>query len=83
MTTITLETVAAELRAIREFMAAIGDRHLDRHEFAERLSVSVDTLDRRVKARTVPQPLNGKWPLSSIVEWELSTASQRSAKRSD
>lgn len=82
MTTITLEQVADELRVIREFMATIGDRHMDRHEFAERLGVSVDTLDRRVKAGSVPKPLHGKWPLSEIVEWERSTASTRSAKRS-
>jgi predicted DNA-binding transcriptional regulator AlpA len=82
MTTITLEEVASELKAIREFMASIGDRHLDRHEFAERLGVSVDTLDRRVKSGAAPPPLHGKWPLSVIVEWERSTASKQSAKRS-
>jgi len=81
VSTITLEEVAGELKAIREFMASIGDRHMDRHEFAERLGVSVDTLDRRVKAGSVPRPLNGKWPLSAIVEWERSTASKRSEKR--
>lgn len=83
MTTITLETVAGELRAIREFMEGIGNKHLDRHEFAARLGVSVDTLARRVKAGSVPQPVHGKWPLSAIIEWERSTASLRSVKRSD
>lgn len=83
MTTITLETVAGELRAIREFMEGIGNKHLDRHEFANRLGVSVDTLARRVKAGSVPQPVHGKWPLSAIIEWERATALQRSVKRSD
>lgn len=83
MAEITLETVAVELRAIREFMEGIGNKHLDRHEFADRLGVSVDTLARRVKAGSVPQPVHGKWPLSAIIEWERSTALPRSVKRSD
>ena len=72
MTTITLEDVAHELKAIREFMAGIGERHLDRHQFAERLGVSLATIDRRVKSGSVPMPTNGKWPLSSVIEWERS-----------
>lgn len=71
----TLEAVAVELRAIREFMATIADRRLDRKEFADRLGVSPSTLDRRVKAGTAPAPTNGRWPLSEIIEWELSQKS--------
>lgn len=72
MTTITLESVAEELRAIREFMAGIGERNLDRAQYAERLGISPSTLDRRVKAGTAAKPQNGKWPLSSIIEFEQS-----------
>lgn len=72
MTAATLETVAVELRAIREFIATMADRRLDRKEFADRLGVSPSTLDRRVKAKTVPAPTNGRWPLSEIIEWEMS-----------
>lgn len=73
----TIESVEFELRAIREFMAQIADRRLGRHELAERLGISVATLDRRVKAGSVPLPINGKWPLSVIVQWEME---QRKAK---
>lgn len=70
--TATLETVAVELRAIREFMATIADRRLDRKELAARWGVSPSTLDRRVKTGSAPQPTNGRWPLSEIIEWEMS-----------
>lgn len=72
MTTITLETVAEELRAIREFMAGIGDRRLSRADMAKRLGISTVTLDRRIKSGTVLAPTNGKWPLSEVIEWEKS-----------
>lgn len=72
MSTITLEHIAHELKEIREFMAGIGNTHLDRQQFAARLGVSVDTLARRIKAGTVPQPQNGRWPLTVIQEWERS-----------
>lgn len=72
MTTITLEEVAQDLRAIREFMAGIGDRRLSRAEFADRLGVHPTTLDRRVKAGSVPRPVDGRWPLSAILAWEES-----------
>lgn len=31
----------------------------------------VATLDRRVKAGSAPRPINGKWPLSVVVDWEM------------
>lgn len=72
MSTITLESVAHDLKAIREFMANIGDRRLDRREFADRLGIHPATLDRRVKAGSVPRPVDGRWPLSVILAWEES-----------
>ena len=65
------ETILREVRNLREFVATIADRHIGRHELAERWDISPATLDRRVKAGSAPRPINGKWPLSVVVEWEM------------
>lgn len=61
-----------QMRQILQMVVSINNRHLDRHEMAQRLGCSTSTLDRRVKARTVPAPVNGKWSLATVVEWEAS-----------
>jgi predicted DNA-binding transcriptional regulator AlpA len=65
-----LVDIAQDLKEIRALLHVIVDRHLDRKEYAARLGVSVATLDRRVKAKTVPLPVDGRWPLSQIIDWE-------------
>lgn len=81
----TEEAVLQEVRALREVVADLRttlhsaiavidkdhDRFIGRQEMADRLGVSTATLDRRVKAGTVPRPVNGKWLLSEVREWEM------------
>lgn len=67
----TIESIASEFTALREFVAHLADRHIDRHEMARRLGVSPATVDRRAKAGSIPAPINGKWLLSSVVAWEI------------
>jgi predicted DNA-binding transcriptional regulator AlpA len=70
-----LQAIRTELQQMRQLLqtvVATQNRHLDRHEMAQRLGISTSTLDRRVKARTVPAPVNGKWSLATVVEWEAS-----------
>lgn len=59
-----------ELRALRELISSIADRHISRRELAERWGISPSTLDRRVKAGIAPRPVHGKWPLSTVIRWE-------------
>jgi transcriptional regulator with XRE-family HTH domain len=55
-----LVEIAQDLKEIRALLSGIVDRHISRKEFAERLGVSAATLDRRVKAKTVPLPVDGR-----------------------
>jgi len=70
-------TDAAVNEMIRRFdnlervVVRVLNSRLNRQDMAERLDVSPSTLDRRVKAGTVPRPnADGKWLLSEVVEWE-------------
>jgi predicted DNA-binding transcriptional regulator AlpA len=65
-----LVEIAQDLKEIRALLSGIVDRHISRKELADRLGVSAATLDRRVKAKSVPLPVDGRWPLSQIIEWE-------------
>ena len=67
-----LHTELKQIRALLQVVAHATNRHIDRHEFAERLGISTSTLDRRIKAGSVPAPVNGKWSLVAVVEWEQS-----------
>lgn len=70
-----LQAVKTELQQIRTLLQVVAhatNRHIDRHEFAERLGISTSTLDRRIKAGSVPAPVNGKWSLVAVIEWEQS-----------
>ena len=62
--------ILSELRAIRELVSNISDRHLGRRELAARWGISPATLDRRVKAGIAPRPVHGKWPLSTTLRFE-------------
>lgn len=66
----TIEAIASEVTALREFVSHLADRHIDRHEMAKRLGVSPATVDRRSRAGSIPAPINGRWLLSSVVAWE-------------
>lgn len=79
------ETILREVRSLREVVADLRsslqsalsvidkdhDRFIGRQEMAERLDISPSTLDRRVKSGTVPRPVNGKWLLSEVRDWEM------------
>ena len=43
---------------------------LDTERLAQRLGISTSTLARRVQSGAVPAPVNGRWPLATVVEWE-------------
>lgn len=68
----TIEAISQDVQALREFVSHLADRHIDRHEMAKRLGVSPATVDRRAKAGSIPAPINGRWPLSAVVAWEIS-----------
>lgn len=70
-------TDAAVNEMIRRFdnlervVVRVLNSRLSRQEMADRLSVSISTLMRRVNQGTVPRPnADGKWLLSEVVEWE-------------
>lgn len=79
------ETILREVRSLREVVADLRsslqsalsvidkdhDRFIGRQEMADRLCISASTLDRRKKAGTVPRPVNGKWLLSEVRDWEM------------
>lgn len=67
-----LRTEVQQMRALLQVVAQATNRHIDRHEMAQRLGISTSTLDRRIKDRTVPAPINGRWSLVAVVEWEQS-----------
>ncbi len=64
------DRILRELRELRELLASLAGRHLSRQELADRWNISLATLDRRVKSGSAPRPINGKWPLSRVIEWE-------------
>jgi uncharacterized protein YdbL (DUF1318 family) len=69
-----------EASALQELTRKVGDlqatmltllnRRLSRQDLADRLGITTRTLSKRIDAGQVPQPVNGKWLLSEIVEWE-------------
>lgn len=63
-------TIIDELKALREMLSGIAEKHMDRQEVADRLGVHQTTLDRWVKAGSFPRPKNGKWLLSHVIQWE-------------
>ena len=68
-----LQAIRTELQQMRQLLqtvVATHNRHLDRHEMAQRLGISTSTLARRVQSGAVPAPVNGRWPLATVVEWE-------------
>jgi predicted DNA-binding transcriptional regulator AlpA len=71
-----LLTIDKKLNTLLHYVTQLGNRHLTRHEMAERLGVSPATIDRRAKAGSIPAPVNGRWVLSAVVEWENQQASQ-------
>lgn len=64
------EAIIDELKTMREMLAVLAERHLDRQEVAQRLGIHPGTLDRWVKAGSFPRPKNGRWLMSDVVKWE-------------
>ena len=65
-------TQLQQMHQLLQTVVATHNRHLDRHEMAQRLGISTSTLARRVQSGSVPAPANGRWPLAAVVEWEAS-----------
>lgn len=69
-----------EAAALQELTRKVGDlqatmltllnRRLSRQDLADRMGITTRTLSKRIDAGQVPQPTNGKWLLSDVVEWE-------------
>ena len=73
MSEATIEEVRQELKGLRETVLTlckfIGP-HLSRDQMCTRYQVSRNTLARMIETGKVPRPVNGKWLLSEVVEWE-------------
>jgi len=63
----TIEALDEKLDAIYR---AVANRHLTRHEMAQRLNTSPSTIDRWARAGSIPRPRNGRWLLSEVMAWE-------------
>ena len=69
-----LFTIEAKLDTL---LRAVAERHLTRHEMAQRLNVAPSTIDRRAAAGSIPRPRNGRWLLSEVMAWEAGQAGKK------
>ena len=72
--TTDLLTIEAKLDTL---LRAVAERHLTRHEMAQRLNTSPSTIDRRAAAGSIPRPINGRWLLSEVMAWEAGQAGKK------
>lgn len=69
-----IQELRQDVRSLRETVLTLLNRRLSRQELADRMGITTRTLAKRIDAGQVPQPVNGKWLLSEIVEWERELA---------
>lgn len=63
--------ILKELQSIRADINRLLGIRLDQEAMASRLGVTKRTLYNRIQSGTVPRPgTDGKWLLSSVMEWE-------------
>lgn len=65
-----LAELRQDVRSLRDTVLTLLNRRLSRQDMADRMGVTTRTLARMIDAGKVPQPVNGKWLLSEVVEWE-------------
>lgn len=70
-----IQELRQDVRSLRETVLTLLNRRLSRQELAERMGITTRTLAKRIEAHQVPQPVNGKWLLSDVVEWERPSGS--------
>lgn len=65
-----IQELSRNVRDLQETVLTLLNRRLSRQDLADRMGITTKTLAKRIDAGQVPQPTNGKWLLSEVVEWE-------------
>lgn len=68
-----LAELRQDVRSLRQTIAVLCNQmgtRLSREQMCDRYQVSRNTLTRMIETGKVPRPVNGKWLLSEVVEWD-------------
>ena len=63
-----------DVRSLQQMISVLCNQmgaRLNREQMCDRYKVSRNTLTRMIETGKVPRPVNGKWLLSEVVEWDL------------
>ena len=76
-----IELLTREVRSLR--LLLLGTR-INKTAMAERLGITLGTLQSRIKRGDVPAPgRDGKWLLADVLEWESNTEAMRHAAKDE